>query len=123
MPQEKFCGVQLFGSNPEDFKKAVAHPALEKFAIIDINFGCPVQVDPKNNEGSALMKYPNLIYDIVKATVSSTDKPVTAKIRLGVNENEFNGVEVAKLIEKAGASAIFVHGRFRSQQYGGKSKL
>lgn len=120
LPQEEFAGVQLFGSNPQDFAKAVRHPALEKFAIIDINFGCPVHKLFKNNEGSALMKDPQLIYEIVKATVENTNKPVTAKIRLGINEQAFNGVQVAQLIEKAGASAIFVHGRFRDQQYSGK---
>jgi tRNA-dihydrouridine synthase B len=120
LEQEKFCGIQLFGSEPEDFAKVVKMPQLEKFDIIDINFGCPAQKVFKNGEGSALLQYPQRVYEIVKAAVSNTKKPVTAKIRLGINEENFNGPEIARLIEKAGASAIFVHGRYREQQYSGK---
>ncbi len=90
--------------------------------IIDINMGCPVnKVAKKSLAGAALLKDPNKIYEIVKAVVNSVKKPVTVKIRIGWDENSINCVEVAKLIEKAGASAITVHGRTRSQFYSGKA--
>lgn len=119
LEEEDSCGVQLFGSDPEDFAKVVKMPQLQKFDIIDINFGCPAQKVFKNGEGSALLQYPQKVYEIVKAAASNTDKPVTAKIRLGINQENFNGVEIARLIEKAGASAIFVHGRYKDQGYSG----
>ena len=89
--------------------------------LIDINFGCPVPKIVKNGEGSALLKNPDLIYDIVAAVVKNTDKPVTAKIRTGWDKDSINVVEVAHAISAAGASAIAVHARTREQYYSGKA--
>ena len=89
--------------------------------IIDINCGCPVNKVLKANAGSKLLQNPQLIYDIVSNIVKNVSKPVTVKIRSGFDKEHINAVEVAKLIEKAGASAIAVHGRTRSQMYEGKA--
>ena len=90
--------------------------------IIDINMGCPVpKVAVRAQAGSALLKNPDKIYDIVSSVVAAVDVPVTVKIRSGWDMNNINAVEVAKIIEKAGASAICVHPRTRSQGYSGKA--
>jgi len=115
--------IQIFGSDPNTMANA-AKKITERYpnAIIDINMGCPVpKVAIKNEAGSALLKNPEKIYEIVKKVVQSVDVPVTVKIRSGWDENSINAVEVAKLIEKAGASAIAVHARTRKQGYSGKS--
>ena len=92
--------------------------------IIDINMGCPVpKVAVRSQAGSALLKNPELIYDIVSSVVKSVPVPVTVKIRSGWDANSINAIEVAKIIEKAGASAITVHPRTRSQLYSGKADL
>ena len=116
---------QIFGSDKETFVKAaklvyeIMHPD-----IIDINMGCPVpKVAVRSQAGSALLKNPQLIYDIVSAVVESVPVPVTVKIRSGWDFNSINAVEVAKICEKAGASAITVHPRTRSQLYSGKADL
>ena len=90
-------------------------------AAIDINMGCPVPKIVKNGEGSALLKDPDLVYDIVSAVVKNTDKPVTVKIRIGWDKDTINAVETAHAISAAGASAITVHGRTREQYYSGKA--
>ena len=87
--------------------------------IIDINMGCPVNKVLKADAGSKLLLYPDKIYEIVKGIVENVSKPVTVKIRSGFDKDHINAVEVAKLIEKAGASAIAIHGRTRSQMYEG----
>ena len=90
--------------------------------IIDINMGCPVpKVAVRAQAGSALLKNPDKVYEIVKAVVDSVNVPVTVKIRSGWDQNNINAVEIAKQIEKAGASAITVHARTRSQGYSGKA--
>ena len=91
------------------------------FAILDVNMGCPVPKVVKNGEGSALMKEPKLVYDIVSALVKAIEKPVTVKIRKGFDDDHVNAVEIAKIIEEAGASAVAVHGRTREQYYSGKA--
>ena len=113
--------IQIFGSNPEVMGKAarrivdIYHPK-----IIDINMGCPVpKVAVKSEAGSALMKDLDKVFDIVTSVVNSVNVPVTVKIRSGWDSNSINAVEVAKVCEKAGASAISVHGRTRSQGYSG----
>lgn len=111
--------VQLFGSEPEIFASVVKNPLLKKFDIIDINMGCPAPKIVKNKEGSYLMNNPSLAAQIVRACVENTTKPVTVKMRLGYNKN--NAVEFAKAVEQAGASAITVHGRLRSEFYTGKA--
>ena len=119
--KERPISQQIFGSDVESFKEAakkvyeVMHPD-----IIDINMGCPVpKVAIKNQAGSALLKNPEKIYEIVSEVVKSVPIPVTVKIRAGWDEKSINCVEVAKLIEKAGASAIAIHARTRSQGYSG----
>jgi hypothetical protein len=83
--------------------------------------GCPVPKVVKNGDGAALMKNPDLVYDIVYAVVKSSEKPVTVKIRKGFDEESINAVEVAKAISSAGASAVAVHGRTREQYYSGNA--
>lgn len=115
--------VQLFGSNPEVLASA-AKILTDKYKIkiIDINMGCPVpKVAVKSDSGSAIMKDPNKAYEIVKKVVETVDVPVTVKIRSGWDEFNINAVEIAKLVESAGASAITVHPRTRKQGYSGKS--
>lgn len=117
--------IQIFGSNPEVMGEAAKvlvdtyHPR-----IIDINMGCPVpKVAVKSEAGAALMKDLDKVYDIVKSVVDSVDIPVTVKIRSGWDSNSINAVEVARVCEEAGASAISVHGRTRSQGYSGTVDL
>lgn len=115
--------VQIFGSNPETMAEAsrIIYN-LHQIALIDINMGCPVpKVAVRAQAGSALLKSPDKIYEIVKAVVDSIPIPVTVKIRSGWDQNHINAVEVAKVIEKAGASAICVHPRTRNQGYSGKA--
>lgn len=117
---EKIKACQLFGSEPEIFAEVLSYPALEGFDIIDINMGCPVPKVVKNGEGSALLLRPELVYDIVSATVKAAgDRAVTVKMRAGFGKGETQCVEAAKAAEEAGASAITVHGRRREDYYGG----
>ena len=119
--EEKPIAYQLFGSDPKLMALATEKLENRQNAVIDINMGCPVPKVVKNGDGSALLNNPKLVYDIVKAVVASTKKPVTAKIRTGWNQQSINAVEIAKIIEAAGASAIGVHGRTREQYYSGKA--
>ena len=91
------------------------------FDILDINMGCPVPKVVNNGEGSALMKTPKLAYEIVSKTVKAIQKPVTVKIRKGFDEEHINAVEMAKILEEAGASALAIHGRTREQYYSGEA--
>ncbi len=116
---EKIKVCQLFGSDPEIFGKVVNNPALEKFDIIDINMGCPAPKIFNNKEGSYLMSDHSLSEKIIKACVENTDKPISVKFRLGVDEKHKNAVEFAQMCERAGASLITVHGRTRDQFYSG----
>lgn len=115
--------VQIFGANPSTIAEAAKIlTGLYNIQIIDINMGCPVpKVAQRAEAGSALLKDPDKVYEIVKATVESVSIPVTVKIRSGWDSNSINAVEIAKIIEKAGASAIAIHGRTRSQGYSGKA--
>jgi nifR3 family TIM-barrel protein len=114
--------MQVFGADVESIVAAAKIiDAYSNADIIDINMGCPVKKVTKGHAGSALLANPRLIYDIVKATVDAVSKPVTVKIRIGWDSHSINAVEVAKLIEQAGASAIAVHGRTRAQLYEGKA--
>ena len=118
---EKPVAIQIFGHEPD----VMAFTAREldglDNAVLDINMGCPVPKIVKNGEGSALMKNPDLVYDIVSAVVKNSSKPVTAKIRAGWDDNSINAVEVAHAISAAGASAVAVHGRTREQFYSGNA--
>ncbi len=118
-PNEQPVAFQIFGSEPDVIKYAAENLADRDNVILDINMGCPVPKIVKNGEGSALMKNPDLVYQLVKVARSVSGKPVTAKIRLGWDKNSINGVEVAQAIESAGAEFIAVHGRTREEFYNG----
>lgn len=120
---ERPIAQQIFGSDKESFVKAAKiveermHPD-----IIDINMGCPVpKVALRAQAGSALLKDPDKVYEIVSAVVNAVSVPVTVKIRSGWDEKHINAVQIAKKCEQAGASAITVHARTRSQGYSGKA--
>ncbi|WP_352418011.1 tRNA dihydrouridine synthase DusB [Proteiniborus sp.] len=119
--RERPVALQIFGSDVEVMKKVVYEYLNKKdnIDIIDINMGCPTPKIVKNGDGSALMKEPDTIGKIVKGVTSVASKPVTVKIRAGWDEDSINAVEVAKIIEDNGASAIAVHGRTREQFYSG----
>ena len=114
-------GIQIFGSDPKVMGKAAK--ILEKkykISFIDINMGCPVpKVAVKNSAGSALLKNPDRIKDIISSVVNSVSIPVTVKIRSGWDNNSINAVEIAKVCEESGASLIAVHARTRNQGYSG----
>lgn len=119
--QEKPLAIQLFGSDPEILGKISHQIENGDWDFIDLNMGCPMPKIVNNGEGSALMKNPDLVYTILSSMVSSVKKPVTVKIRKGFDENSINAVEIAKVVEAAGVSAIAVHGRTREQYYHGKA--
>ena len=122
---ERPISQQIFGSDKETFVEAAKMVYdIMKPDIIDINMGCPVpKVAIRSQAGSALLKNPKLIYEIVEAVVKAVPVPVTVKIRSGWDSNSINAVEVARTAEAAGASAITIHGRTRSQLYSGKVDL
>lgn len=115
--------IQIFGSNPDSLAQAAKIITdLYKNVIIDINMGCPVpKVAISSQAGSALLKNPDKVYEIVSSVVEAVSIPVTVKIRSGWDFNSINAVEIAKACEKAGAKAIAVHARTRSQGYSGKA--
>jgi tRNA-dihydrouridine synthase B len=116
--------AQLFGNDPDIMEQA-AYIIVNEFAdidIIDINCGCPAPKIARNGEGSALMRNPALIGDIVKHVIKA-GKPVTVKLRKGFHKNDSTAAQAARYAEDAGASAITVHGRTASQMYGGKVDL
>ena len=115
---ERPISIQIFGSDKESFIKSAKYIEEHiKPDIIDINMGCPAPKVVKNGDGSKLLLSPNLVGDIVENVVKNTDKPVTVKIRKGWNNEKINAVEIAKVIESAGASAITIHGRTREEYY------
>lgn len=114
---EDIKSVQIFGHEPDVIAKACSNELLKDFDIIDINMGCPATKIVKNGDGSKLMTNFALAEQIVKSAVMATDKPITVKMRLGYDKNV--AVEFAKMLEKAGASAIAVHGRLATQGYAG----
>ncbi len=120
-PEEYPVSLQLFGSDPQIISEQAKVIEELPFQILDINMGCPVPKVVRNGEGSALMKNPKQVYEIVSATVKAIEKPVTVKIRKGFDDSCINAVEIAKIIEEAGASAVAVHGRTREQYYSGKA--
>ena len=121
-PGEHPVSMQLFGSEP-DLMAEVAKSIEERpFDILDINMGCPVPKVVNNGEGSALLKDPQLIEEIVRSVSGAVSKPVTVKVRIGFDENTpVDVVEIAKRVEDAGAAAIAVHGRTRQQYYSGQA--
>ena len=121
--EERPIAQQIFGSDRDSFVEAAKYiEKVMKPDIIDINMGCPVpKVAIRAQAGSALLKNPLKIYEVVKDVVDNVSVPVTVKIRSGWDINSINAVEVAKVCEKAGASAITIHPRTRSQGYSGKA--
>ena len=113
--------LQLFGSDPDIIALIAAQIENRDFDIFDFNMGCPVPKIVNNGEGSALMKNPKLVEEILSKLVKSVKKPVTLKIRKGFNEDNINAVEIAKIAEASGVSAIAVHARTREQYYSGKA--
>lgn len=120
---ERPAAVQLFGSEPQTIAEAAITAIEYKPDIIDINMGCPAPKISGNGSGCALMKNPDLCGEIVEAVSKAVSVPVTVKIRKGWDDKSINAVEVAKICEQAGASAITVHGRTREQFYSGKADL
>lgn len=122
-PKEHPISLQIFGGSVKSLVEAAKY--VDKYTdcdIIDINMGCPVnKVAKKSKAGASLLRDPDLVYEITKAVCENVKKPVTVKIRTGWDEQSINAVTNAKLIEKAGAKAITIHGRTRSQFYSGKA--
>ena len=118
---ERPMAVQLFGCEPEFVAPAIKIAEKYRPDIIDINSGCPVPKVAGNGSGSALMKNPKLFGEMITAAVKATDIPVTVKIRKGWDDNSVNAVEIAKIAEECGASAVAVHGRTKTQMYSGNA--
>ncbi len=119
--EEEPVALQLFGSDPEIVSDIAAQVEDGPYAFIDINMGCPVPKIVNNGEGSALMKNPKLVEQILTALVKKVKKPVTVKFRKGFDDDHINAVEIAKIAESCGVSAVAVHGRTRAQFYSGKA--
>ena len=118
---ERPVALQLFGEDPKIMAEQAKRIEERNFDILDINMGCPVPKVVNNGEGSALMKTPEKVGEIVHAVSSAIRKPVTVKIRKGFGKDDANAPVVAKIAEEAGAAAIAVHGRTREQYYSGKA--
>lgn len=118
-PKEKPVSLQLFGSDPDIISEMAKRIEERPFDILDFNMGCPVPKVVNNGEGSALMKQPKLVAEILRKTVQAIQKPVTIKIRKGFDDSSVNAVEIARIAEACGVSAIAVHGRTREQYYSG----
>lgn len=113
--------IQIFGSDPEIMGYAAEKLAERNNFSLNINMGCPVPKVVRNGDGSALMKDPDLVYDVVRAVDDKAGKPVSVKFRKGFDDDHINAVEIAKACEAAGAAAVIVHGRTREQYYSGKA--
>ena len=113
--------VQIFGSDPEFMGKAAFIMNQYPNEILDINMGCPAPKVVKNGDGSALMRNPKLAAEVLSAVVKNSEKPVTLKIRKGWDDDCINAVEIAKIAQECGISALAIHGRTREQFYSGKA--
>lgn len=120
-PGENPIALQLFGSEPQVMAEIAKRIEERPFDTIDVNMGCPVPKVVNNGEGSALMKNPVLVGEIVEAMANAVKKPVTVKIRAGFNEETINAPEIARVIQESGGAAVAVHGRTREQYYSGKA--
>ena len=120
-PEEHPVSLQLFGSDPDILAAMAAQIEERPFEILDFNMGCPVPKVVNNREGSALMKDPKLVEEILTKLVKAVKKPVTVKIRKGFDEEHVNAVEIAKIAESCGVAAVAVHGRTRQQYYSGEA--
>lgn len=119
--EESNVGVQLFGSEPDLIAEMARKIDNDKIALFDVNMGCPVPKVVNNGEGSALMKNPKLVGEIVRELYKAVDKPITIKIRTGFTEDSVNAREICKIAEENGASLITIHGRTREQYYAGEA--
>jgi tRNA-dihydrouridine synthase B len=121
--EERPIAIQIFGSDPDIMANIVEEKLNNRLDIdiIDINMGCPTPKIVKNGDGSALLKNPSLIRNILKSVVGVSKKPVTIKIRKGWNENSINAIEISQIAEEEGVSAIVVHGRTREEFYSGEA--
>ncbi|RDY26194.1 tRNA dihydrouridine synthase DusB [Romboutsia weinsteinii] len=119
--EEHPVAVQIFGSDPQYMGRAAEIMNQYPNEILDINMGCPAPKVVKNGDGSALMKNPKLAEEVLKAVVKNSTKPVTLKIRKGWDDDNVNAVEIAKIAEASGISALAIHGRTREQYYSGKA--
>lgn len=120
---ERPVALQIFGSDPEIMGRVVLTDinSREDIDIVDINMGCPAPKIVKNGDGSALMKNPDLVRRIINSVVEASDKPVSVKLRIGWDDNNLNGLEIAKIAEAEGASMVTVHGRTREMFYTGSA--
>ena len=121
--EEKPVAAQIFGRDPEIMAEVVEKYFNNRndICIIDVNMGCPAPKITKNGEGSALMKEPELAAEIIRYLKKVSNKPVTAKFRMGYDETCINAVEFAKRLEEAGVDSVTVHGRTKKQMYEGKA--
>ena len=119
--KERPVSLQLFGSEPDLMAEIASQIEERNFDILDINMGCPVPKVVNNGEGSALMKNPRLVHEIIYKVSRAIKKPLTVKIRKGFTEDTVNAVEIARIAQDAGAAAIAVHGRTREQYYSGQA--
>lgn len=120
-PEEVPASLQLFGSDSQILAEMAKRIEERPFSILDLNMGCPVPKVVNNGEGSALMKDPKLVEQILTALVKAINKPVTVKIRKGFDDDHVNAVEIAKIAEACGVAAVAVHGRTRAQYYSGQA--
>lgn len=120
-PDEGHASLQLFGSDPVILSEMAKRIEDRSHSFLDLNMGCPVPKVVGNGEGSALMKNPKLVEEILTALVKATKKPVTVKIRKGFDEEHVNAVEIARIAESCGVAAVAVHGRTREQYYSGQA--
>ena len=119
--EEHPVAIQIFGSDPEYMGGAAKILNSYPNEILDINMGCPAPKVVKNGDGSALLKNPELAAKVLRAVVENSEKPVTLKIRKGWDDTCINAVEIAKIAQDCGISAIAIHGRTREQYYSGKA--
>lgn len=121
LDEEHPVAVQIFGSEPEYMGKAAKILNDYPNEILDINMGCPAPKVVKNGDGSALMKNPDLVRKVLVSVVENSTKPVTLKIRKGWDDDTINALDIAKIAEECGVTAITIHGRTREQYYSGKA--
>lgn len=119
--EERPVSLQIFGSDPDIMSQIIREDLnfRDDVDIIDINMGCPAPKIVKNGDGSALMKNPMLISEILEKCVKASKKPLTVKIRSGWDKDSINGIEIAKIAEDCGVDGIIVHGRTREMYYSG----
>ncbi len=120
-PKEMPVSLQLFGSDADIMSEMAKRIEERPFAVLDVNMGCPVPKVVNNGEGSALMKNPKLVEEILTKLVKAIEKPVTVKIRKGFDDDHVNAVEIARIAESCGVAAVAVHGRTREQYYSGRA--